>query len=410
MIAMATSMTALVISACARDVAVGGGGGGSGGSLGTVTPPTDSAGSGAPGNSPGAGSSAGPGGPTAPGDSGGTGSVSDAGTAPSGNLMDGIDQVATPGGSMIEAVEVLAEFLSSIEVPAVGSDGVSLLQYRAPEQAFVLHVDWSRNTRAWYESGGPYFAYTAANADRHFALLHDMGVYGLHEGGDSTELSGTPSAFKEALSVNGQGIAWVHYQMQPGSQAPVFGTTSFGAIVFQPWGGAHGAITDALRYRARIDISETHVAFVEYADTAAGTSGQVVVQPIAGGAAIAAAPSAHHQDRPAIDGDWVVWEEYLNDVDAVIRARNLSTGEVRDLSSTTGFRTNPDIRGTRVAWEDQRSGRGDIYFIDLASEQPERVAVSGLGHSAATRLTADGLVWIETVGSNIGLMRARFVL
>ena len=44
----------------------------------------------------------------------------------------------------------------------------------------------------------------------------------------------------------------------------------------------------------------------------------------------AAAKSSYHQDRPAIDGDWVVWEEYLSSSDSVIRARNLSTGEVLD--------------------------------------------------------------------------------
>jgi beta propeller repeat protein len=167
-------------------------------------------------------------------------------------------------------------------------------------------------------------------------------------------------------------------------------------------------LTDPLLYRARVDLSRTHVAFVEYASTAPGSVGQIVVLPLAGGAAIPAAPSAHHQDRPAIDGDWVVWEEYLSSADSVIRARNLTTGEVRDLSATTGFRTNPDILGTRVIWEDQRSGNGDIYLSDLADADGDHVVVSGAGHSAATRLTDDGLVWIETAGDNMGLMRARW--
>jgi len=82
---------------------------------------------------------------------------------------------------------------------------------------------------------------------------------------------------------------------------------------------------------------------------------------------------------------------------------------VRDLSSRTGFRTNPDILGTRVAWEDQRSGDGDLYFIDLDDAEGERVAVSGAGHSAAVRLSSDGLVWIETADDVIALLRARWV-
>jgi beta propeller repeat protein len=133
-----------------------------------------------------------------------------------------------------------------------------------------------------------------------------------------------------------------------------------------------------------------------------------MVQPLAGGAAIAVAPGNRHQDRPAVDGDWVVWEEYLDGSSSVIRARNLSSGQVRDLSATTGFRTNPDIRGSRVIWEDQRSGNGDIYFADVSDDRGERVAVSGPGHSAAGRLSGDGLVWIETNAGKVGLVRARW--
>lgn len=418
-IAITVSMTGLLFSACSREVTVMPGDQASAGRLGTVSRPISPGVAGSAGDGGGAGVGAGdpvnPGGSGAAGNSGAAGFIAaagsgDPGLVPGGNLMDGIDQVGAPMDSIVDQVEVLAESLSAIELPAVGSDGVSLVQYSGPEQAFVLHVDWSGAARSWYASQRIYYAYTTATAERHLAVLHEMALYGVHQNGESAELSGAPTAFKEFLAANSQGVAWVHYAPQPGGQAPVFGTTSIGEVVFQTWGGARTALTDALRYRARIDLSETHVAFVEYASTAPGTVGQIVVQPIAGGAAIVAAPSAHHQDRPAIDGDWVVWEEYLDATDAVIRARNLSSGEVRDLSGTTGFRTNPDIRGTRVVWEDQRSGRGDIYFIDLEREEPERAVVSGAGHSAAARLTSDGLVWIETAGDNIGLLRARLVL
>ena len=104
----------------------------------------------------------------------------------------------------------------------------------------------------------------------------------------------------------------------------------------------------------------------------------------------------------------MVWEEYVSSTDSVIRVRNLSTGEVRDLSAKMGFRTNPDVVGTRVVWEDDSSGNGEIHFTDLASNTGEHVAIGGKGYATAARLTSDGLVWIEIVGSEMGLLKARW--
>jgi beta propeller repeat protein len=324
------------------------------------------------------------------------------------DFTGGIDQTEDSDEAPIRDVTLLAHSLSAIELPAVGAEGVSIVHFASTDHAVVLHVDWSGRAELRHQTVRAYYAYTAAHAGRHLALLYQPASYGIYAAGTSGEISNTARSYKEFLTANERGFAWVDY----GEQAPtppVFGAAKpLGPIVFQAWNGTRSTVTDSARYRARLDLSATHVAFVEYASTAAGTVGQVVVQPLAGGAPIVAAPSANHQDRPAIDGDWVVWEEYVSQQAAVIRARHLTTGEVRDLSSTTGFRTNPDIRGTRVVWEDQRSGIGDIYFTDLSDDQGERIAVSGPNHSAATRLTDDGLIWLETLDGNIGLLRARW--
>jgi beta propeller repeat protein len=332
-----------------------------------------------------------------------------AGSAAGTSVMQGIDQTVG-ADSRIGAIEILAVFLSAIELPAVGSAGVSVTQYFGMNQAATLYVDWNGLAQWWHLTSRAYYIDTAASQTRHLGLVYDMTTYGVYSGDDPRELSGTPTSYKEHLAANANGFAWVDYATRgAGAQPPIDETEALGEVVFQSWSGERSVLTDALRYRARLDLSETHVAFVEYSTTGADAVGQIVVQPIAGGDPIAVAATPHHQDRPAIDGDWVVWEEYLSDQDSVIRARNLATGEVRDLSTRTGFRTNPDILGTRVAWEDQRSGDGDIYFIDLDRADGERVAVSGSGHSAAVRLSSDGLVWIETVDDVIALLRARWL-
>lgn len=321
----------------------------------------------------------------------------------------------TGSAALITGIQILVDGLSAIHVPAVGSERVSLLQYTSTGTAMAIHVTWDKVVGRWYESSGATHIYLAASGTHHVGLLYLSGSYPIQENGGTSELSGTPSTYKEFVAANDAGYAWIDYGQVsggggggPGAGGGGGTPTALGTVMYQTWQGARTPLTDNLRYRSRVDISSTHAAYVEYASTTTGTPGQIVVQPLSGGGAQVVAASANHQDRPAIDGSWVVWEEYLNSTDAVIRAKNLTTGEVRNLSASTGFRTNPDVRGTRVVWEDQRSGNGDIYTYDLAAGKGEQIAVSGTGHSSGARLSADGLVWIETNGTNMGLLWARW--
>jgi beta propeller repeat protein len=397
----------------------GGSGGGNSGLLGGIDqadPPAGGGGAGgAGGTAPGGGGGgSGPGG--AGGVTGGGGGSGGGGTATGGNGgsaggAGGAGGDGPPAGSgIITGVKILHGALTAVSPIAVGSQGVSIINYPSTTQATELFVDWNGAASQWYQTAGAYYLYNAASGSHQIALLYARMMYGIYANGGGAELSGTPASYKEFLAASELGFAWVDYPTaatHPGGRPGTgTGTIPPGKVVFQPWsGGARADLSNDVGYRARLDLSKTHVAFVEYAS--ATSVGQIVVQALAGGAPVVAAPSPHHQDRPAIDGDWVIWEEYPGGTDSVIRARNLVTGQVRDLSPTTGFRTNPDILGTRVVWEDQRSGNGDIYFLDLAGGG-ERIAVSGKGHSTAPRLTSDGLVWIEINGSTMGLAQARW--
>lgn len=331
----------------------------------------------------------------------------DDGSQPLG-LLASVVQAQPMASTMLDRFEQLDDSLQTIDRPALGSAGASLPQYRKVDSVATLHVAFGGVSERWYGSTGAFRAYTAAHLERHLSLLHAE-AYGIFENGAGNELSGTPATYKEFLAASAAGFAWVDYPtpviMSPGPDA------QYGEIVLQPWDGVRSVLSDKTRYRASVALSATHVAFVEYASSAPGSFGQVVVQALAGGAPTVVAPSSLHQDRPAIDGDWVVFEEYLGGVDSVIRARNVVTGETRELSARIGFRTNADVLGTRVVWEDQRDGNGDVYFVDLAagSAGQEQLLISGAGHSAAPRLSSDGLVWVESASNRIGLLRAHFI-
>jgi hypothetical protein len=351
-----------------------------------------------------------PGDPADPGEPAEPGDPSDPGEPAEPAGPDASQLAVSPD---LEDVELMLTGLSSIELPAVGSGGVSLLEYASAESATVVFTDWEGGLSTWYQSSSAYYAYTAGSGSHHVALLYQQSGYGLYADGSAAELSGARNQYKEFLTANSGGFAWVNYTPEPGKggNAP-----ALGEVVFRTWQGEQRALTDAARYRARPDLSDQYLAFVEYADTT-GAPGQIVVVPLSGGEPIVAAPSDHHQDRPAVDGDWVVWEEYVGPEDAVIRARHLRTGVVVDVSSRVGFRTNPDIRGGRVVWEDQTGGTGDIHLALLAAEpsnsdsavsEPDHVLVGGTAYSAAARLSDDRVVWMQVLGAEIGLWQARF--
>jgi hypothetical protein len=298
----------------------------------------------------------------------------------------------------IRDIEVLDETLDFLSVPSVGSDMISLLQYTSDGVAVTRHVDWNASADSWYEAAGAYHIYTAASGAHQLSLLYAGATYGIYADGGTAELSGNPSTYKEFLAVNQDGFAWVDYES----------SSSLGRIVFQPWSGSRRNLTDNLLYRAQIDLSDDQLVYVEYASTAPNAIGQVMVQSLAGGAAVPVAASSHHQDHPAVDGDWVVWEEYLSSADSVIRAHHIPDGETNDVSARTGFRLNADVVAGRAVWEDQRSGDGNIYFVSLTDRTGEQIAVSGGGHSTAPRLTSDGLIWLETDATIVGLVHAHW--
>ena len=346
-------------------------------------------------------------GQTGSGPGGGSGVVSSGGTPGSGGDsgsggIPGSGGSSNTAGPLISNVQMLAA-VSDIEPLAVGSNGVSLLQYSTAGDAIVLYIDWSGNVASWYRNSKASYAYAAASGAHQVDLLYTNAGYEIYEDGNPQDLAGSNGTYKESLTASAQGFAWVNFAAT--GSPPV--TSKLGSIILQSWSGSRSSLTDALRYRSRPQMSDKLIAYVEYASITPGTIGQIRVQGLEPGAvAITASPSANHQDRPATDGDWVVWEEYLTSTDSVIRGRNVTTGEIRDLSSSVGFRTSADIKGNLVVWQDERSGGGEIYLNDLGTASGERVVVSGKGYAASPRLTADGLVWIESYSGSTAIVKA----
>jgi beta propeller repeat protein len=310
-----------------------------------------------------------------------------------------------PATTSLQGLRVLAN-LTDITLPAVGDEGITLLQTQTTGIFGIRNIAWD-GTSSWPQTdAGIYFAYTTASTTHSASLLQKSTSSWTIIADGSLSLGTSPVNYKEALASNENQIFWVDYGIV--STVPTAGRpkpTVKGQILSQTWiGGAIDTLSDNIPYRARLDASASHLAWVEY--PVGALVGKIALMDLGTGSVIYPSPSSSHQDRPAVDGDYVVWEEYLGDSNAVIRSYQISTGLTQDLSSRTGFRTSPDILGPRVVWEDQRTGNGDIWMFDLSQSLPEQILVSGAGHSTGARLWGNKLIWIESSPTAMGLVQA----
>jgi len=333
----------------------------------------------------------------------------------SSSIILGISSTTTESAS--SAATVLGNFqvlttLNTIELPSPSEDGIHIVQTKSDGSLGVLQVSWAGSSSWMASENTLYYAYLTATGTHFATLFQSNGSWTIQSNGSVT-LGTSATNYKEFLASNSKGIFWVDYGTVSGSGSGRGGTgtgsgdTSLkGRILFQSWNaGAIDTLTsETSSYWARLEASEGYLAWVEYSPEV--TVGKIALMNLNSGAITYPATSSHHQDRPSVDGDWLVWEEYLNSTDAVIRAYRISTQTILNLSSSTGFRTNPYVSGSKVVWEDQRTGNGDLWYYDFNSAEGETILVSGKGHSAGVRFLGNRIVWVESSETSMGLLTA----
>lgn len=333
----------------------------------------------------------------------------------SSSIASGTSSSITESSSSVAAVlgnfQVLTT-LNTIELPSLSEDGIHIVQTKSDGTPGVLQVSWTGSSSWMTSENTLYYAYLTATGT-HFATLFQASSSWTIQSNESVSLGTSASNYKEFLASNSKGVFWVDYGTVSGSGSGRGGTgtgstdTSLkGRILFESWDSRDidTLTSETSSYRARLEASEGYLAWVEYALEA--TVGRIALMNLNSRTITYPATSSHHQDRPSVDGDWLVWEEYLNSSDAVIRAYRISTQTTLNLSSSTGFRTNPYVSDSKVVWEDQRTGNGDLWYYDLNSSEGEKILVSGAGHSAGVRILGNRIVWVESSDTSMGLLTA----
>jgi hypothetical protein len=107
-------------------------------------------------------------------------------------------------GASITGLQVLHAPLNDIQLPVVGRDGVSLLQWDRAGLAVTLYVDWSGSASFWYGRSGARYLYTAANGPRHLTLLYLASSYPRDPDSSDTAHQAAFLSYREFLSGLGE--------------------------------------------------------------------------------------------------------------------------------------------------------------------------------------------------------------
>jgi beta propeller repeat protein len=76
-----------------------------------------------------------------------------------------------------------------------------------------------------------------------------------------------------------------------------------------------------------------------------------------------------YDERPAIYGNKIVWDHWINEDYSNIYMYDLSTKKETQITTNSSYSVNPVISGNNIVWQDNRNGDWDIYAYDLITHQ-----------------------------------------
>ena len=96
-----------------------------------------------------------------------------------------------------------------------------------------------------------------------------------------------------------------------------------------------------------------------------------------------------------IDGSRIVWEDYRSGgASRDIYLYDLTTGKERVICNATGPQAEPKISGNRIVWSDRRDQNFDVYLYDIATGK-ETVIATGIKEQEAADISGDLIIWME---------------
>ncbi|MBU2591893.1 MAG: PKD domain-containing protein [Patescibacteria group bacterium] len=116
-----------------------------------------------------------------------------------------------------------------------------------------------------------------------------------------------------------------------------------------------------------------------------------------------------YQGRPAIYGNYIVWEDGRNG-NWDIYMYNLATGIESPVTTNPAYQYYPNVYGNFIVWEDTRNGGSDIYGFDLTTGIERRITSSTTAHRPGIygdkvvyydNRTGNGDIWMYDLSTGI---------
>ena len=96
-----------------------------------------------------------------------------------------------------------------------------------------------------------------------------------------------------------------------------------------------------------------------------------------------------------IDGSRIVWEDYRSGGRSRdIYLYDMATGKEQAISTSAGIQAEPKISGDYIVWNDRRDQNWDVYLYDSATGE-ERVIATGINEQEAADISGTRIVWME---------------
>ncbi len=174
-------------------------------------------------------------------------------------------------------------------------------------------------------------------------------------------------------------------------------------IAYENWGSTleirvHDAATGADRQvtpslvpgsESQPDVSGQRVVYVSNR----GNSADIFLYDLQSNTETGIRTDRSDSQRPAVSGDWVVWQESTgggDDPDIVLY--HVPTGATKVLTDSGSWQGNPDVDGRIVVWEDNRDGNAEIYMHDIHANVTRRIT-SNPARQRSPRVQGNLIVW-----------------
>lgn len=237
-------------------------------------------------------------------------------------------------------------------------------------------------------------------------ILRDGTVYQLGWSNGNAVVQAWDSANGWRIAAQGSTLptSWLYFDVQGGAMATLAIDATWKCPLRVNSSAGSWSPTNSTAWKETIATTGTRVAWIDYRHAATGSVNSEVYLAEQGTAVERRlTDDSIYQTKVAMDGNWLVWVEYLHGKRANIRWMDLATGETRLLDAQATHQDQPRVADGWVVWEDYRNAGTDTTNIDLWGWSPATGSVPlvvAAGYQGSASLSQGRLVWEDHAGTD----------